>query len=480
MTRLGQIGALLALAGMLAGCGDGGSGQIASGGGGGGGSSGGTTAGAVCTLRDRQNWVMAQMNEWYLFPETLPSNLDPSLYTTVSDYIDALTATARAQRKDRYFTHITSIQQENAYYNSGSEAGFGFRLTTDSTQTRLMVAESFESSVALAAGIDRGTEIQGIGTSASDIRSISDIVRADQNNGIENALGPETAGTTRVLRIADPSGNVRNVTLTKASYTIQPVSPNYGAQVIVDGGQRYGYINLRTFIGTADPQLRTAFATFKQQGITQVIVDLRYNGGGAGSIADLFNNLLGGARQTSDVLGYLTLRASKSSQNQTDYFAPQPESIAPTRIAFIGTGGTASASELVINRSLPYMGSNSGLIGANTYGKPVGQIGLDNAACDDRLRVIAVATQNADRQGDYYDGLASRMSATCQAGDDLTRRMGDPQESSTRAALNFLQGKSCTPIRVSSFSAQSTGDGSRKLVQPRNPSPAQRDVPGLF
>lgn len=480
MKQMGRFGALLALTAMLAGCGDGGGGssgggQIASGGGG-----GGSTTVAGCSLRDRQNWVLAQMNEWYLFPETLPTSLDPSQYTNISDYIDALTATARAQRKDRYFTHITSIKEEDAYYNSGSDAGFGFRLTTDSTQTKLMVAESFESGVALAAGIDRGTEIQGIGTSSSTIRSISDIVRADQNNGIENALGPDTAGTTRVLRVADPSGNVRNVTLTKASYTIQPVSPNYGTQVIVENGQRYGYINLRTFISTADPQLRAAFATFKQQGITQVIVDLRYNGGGAVNIADLFNNLLGGARQKTDVLGYVTLRPSKSAQNETDYFAPQPESIAPTRIAFIGTGGTASASELVINRSLPYMGSNSGLIGANTYGKPVGQIGLDNAACDDRLRVIAFASQNANRQGDYYDGLASRMSATCQAGDDLTRKMGDPQEASTRAALNFLQGKSCTPISTSSFRALSVSDGPRKLVQPNNPSPAQRDVPGLF
>lgn len=478
MTRFGRLGAALALAATLAGCGGGGGGSEIVSGSGSGTASGSTTAG--CSLRDRQNWVLAQMNEWYLFPDTLPTSLDPSRYTNVSDYIDALTATARSQRKDRYFTHITSIKAEDAYYNSGSDAGFGFRLTADASQTRLMVAESFESGVALAAGIDRGTEIQGIGTTTADIRSVQDIVRADPNNGLENALGPDTAGTTRVLRVADTSGAVRTVTLTKASYTIQPVSPNYGAQVIVDNGQRYGYINLRTFISTADPQLRAAFATFKQQGITQVIVDLRYNGGGAVNIADLFNNLLGGARQTTDVLGYVTLRPSKASQNETDYFAPQPESIAPTRIAFIGTGGTASASELVINRSLPYMGANSGLIGANTYGKPVGQIGLDRAECDDRLRVIAFATQNADRQGDYYDGLASKMRSTCQAGDDLTRRMGDPQETSTRAALNFLQGRSCTPITASTFSAQSVGDGPRKLVQPSNPSPAQRDVPGLF
>ncbi|MEW2848059.1 S41 family peptidase, partial [Stenotrophomonas maltophilia] len=92
-------------------------------------------------------------------------------------------------------------------------------------------------------------------------------------------------------------------------------------QVIVEHGQRYGYINLRTFIDAADPQLRAAFSTFKQQGINQVIVDFRYNGGGRLSIADLFNNLLGGDRQTSDVMGYTAFRASKASNNSTTFFA---------------------------------------------------------------------------------------------------------------------------------------------------------------
>ena len=148
-------------------------------------------------------------------PETLPASLDPSGYTTVSDYIDALTATARAQRKDRFFTYLTSIKEEDAYYSSGDSAGFGFRLTTDASQSKLMIAESFESGAALAAGIDRGSEIRGIGTTTANIQSISDIVRADPNNGLTNALGPDTAGTVRYFQVADPAGNVRTVSLTK-------------------------------------------------------------------------------------------------------------------------------------------------------------------------------------------------------------------------------------------------------------------------
>ena len=67
-----------------------------------------------CSLRERQQWAADQLREWYLFPDTLPAAISPASYATVSDYIDALTATARAQRKDRYFTYITSIAEENA------------------------------------------------------------------------------------------------------------------------------------------------------------------------------------------------------------------------------------------------------------------------------------------------------------------------------------------------------------------------------
>ncbi|MEO6569823.1 MAG: peptidase S41, partial [Opitutaceae bacterium] len=78
-------------------------------------------------------------------------------------------------------------------------------------------------------------------------------------------------------------------------------------------------------------------------------------------------------------------RPEKASSNTTAFFAPQPESVNSTKIAFIGMSGTASASELVINGFVPYLHANAGLIGTNTYGKPVGQIALDRSACDDQM-----------------------------------------------------------------------------------------------
>lgn len=458
---------------------------------GGGGSSGGAftppTSGtppptppvsSTCNLRSRQDWAFSVLNEWYLFPETLPSSLDPSPYSTVQAYLDALTATARAQRRDRFFTYITSIAEENAFFSSGSSAGFGVRLSYDTLNRRVFIAEAFEGAPALAAGIDRGAEIISIGTSSSDLVSVDSIMASQGSAGVSSALGPSTAGTTRVLRITDAAGT-RNITVAKADYSLSPLSSRYGSKVIDDGGRKVAYINLRTFISTADNQLRTAFADFRAQGITNFIIDFRYNGGGLVSTAQLMSDLMGGNRTTADVMSRTTFRTSKSSNNEIRNFAPQPQSVSPVKVAFIGTGGTASASELVMNNFVPYLGVNAALVGTNTFGKPVGQIALDQATCDDRLRVIAFSTQNSANEGFYYDGMSGAMRATCRAGDDIAKALGDPAEASISVALDFIGGRSCTAISGVQ-TAQSVGATKRQLLIPDQPTPAQREVPGLF
>ena len=480
-----NFGAALCLAALLAGCG---------GGRGGGSTIGGGDTGAApspppppppsstaCSLRDRQNWAAAQLREWYLFPETLPASLDPSPYANVADYVDALTATARSQRRDRYFTYVTSIAEENAFYASGSSAGFGIRLSYDEGARRLFVSEAFENAPALNAGIDRGTEILGIGTSAGNIQDVASLFASGGAQAVSEALGPSTAGTTRVLRVADASGT-RTLTVAKADYNLTPVSNRYGGKIIDDGGRKVGYVNLRTFIDTADPALRQVFANFRANDITNVVVDLRYNGGGLVSIAELMADLLGGNRATSEVFHYQVFRPEKASFNTQHNFAPKAQSISSTRIAFIGTDGTASASELVINGFQPYLRGGAALVGTNTYGKPVGQVAIDRAACDDRLRVIAFSTQNASRQGDYFDGLASKMDATCRAEDDVTRPLGDPTEASIRTALDFLAGRSCTRIGAAAPGGAAAGapQRPRELLMPQRPSTPQREVPGSF
>jgi len=454
--------------------------------GGGGGNNGGNTAGfsggntgnSACSLSTRQDWAFSQIDEFYLFPDLVDNTVNAASFNDVQSYIDALVAPARAQSRDRFFTYITSIQEENALINSGSSAGFGIRLAYDTTNNRVFVLEAFENAPAFPQGFDRGTElitIQG--------QSVNTLMANGGPQAVVDALGPSDAGVTRSFTIRDTNGVDRDVSVTKADFSLDPISDRYGAQILNDGGKQVGYINLRTFIvDSAGPQLRDAVQQFRDQGITEVILDFRYNGGGLVSVAELLGDLLG-ADKVGQVYSRTTFRDSLANNNETALFRTQSEAIAATKIAVIGRGGTASASELVANSFISYLGDNTALVGTNTFGKPVGQIARDLDACDDRLRVVAFQTENSDGNSDYYDGLASAFSQTCRADDDIFTPLGDPTEDSVARALDFLAGRSCTAISSSGQqgvqSARSVA-AEKELIQPRQPTAAQYRIPGLF
>lgn len=436
-----------------------------------------------CSLRERQLWVEAQIRENYLFPADLLASLDPAPFSTVQAYIDALTATARAAGKDRGFTYITSIADENAFNATGQTAAFGIRLEYDNAARRTYIIDTFETGPAFAAGIDRGDEIIAVGTSPTTLETVTDLFARGGSGAVSEALGPSTAGVTRTLQLRSRGdGALRTATITRAVFDIPPLSPRFGSLVFDDGGDKIGYVNLRTFITSAEAPLRSAFARFRAEGITRVVIDVRYNSGGLVRTAELMGDLLGGNRLGSDVFSFTTFRPSKSVNNSTRLFRFTTEAVSPTGLAFITTSASASASELVPNAMLPYLRENLILVGGNTSGKPVGQIAVDRAACDDRLRIVAFATENANRQGDYYNGLApllpTRGGRTCAAPDRFNEPFGRT-ETSISTAIAALRGGSCTAIASSGTDLREQSLGRQPLLASA-PSAAQRELPGIF
>ncbi len=446
---------------------------------------------AACSLRAQQDFADQVLNEWYLFPDLL-ATVNQASVTSLQAYLDARVAPARAQNRDRGFTFATSIAEENALINSGSSAGFGIRLAFDTDARRVFVMEAFEGANGLAAGLDRGSEITAIGTTSANLQTVSSLMASGGAQAVIDALGPTTAGVARVLRFVQPGGATIESNIVKTDFALDPVSDRYGLLILNDGGKQVGYINLRTFIiADAATQLRQAYGQLAAQGITELIIDLRYNGGGLVSVADTMGDLMGAGR-VGQIWSRTVLRPSKSSENETRTFRSEANAIAPTRIAFITTGATASASELVANSMIPYVGNGLALIGANTTGKPVGQFGFDLAACDLRVRAVTFQTVNAADQGEYFTGLASVFPNTCRAGDDISRPLGDPAEASIATALDFLAGRSCVaPITGGTISIAGGVDQSQRaragldlpervMVQPDQPNAAQFEIPGLF
>ena len=472
---LGRAVISATLAFSLAACGGGGG---SSGGGGGSSGGGGTfTGGDICSLDSRKNWVLSELSEWYLFPSLLDTSVDPAGFGSIQRYIDALVAPARAQDRDRFFTYITSIEEENDLIANGSNAGFGIRLTYNTGTNRVFVVEAFENAPAFAQGIDRGTEIIAI-----DGEEVSALMGSGGPQAVSNALGPSEAGVTRSLVIQQPDGSESTVSVTKAEYSLDPISDRYGAKIFDNGGTKVGYINLRTFIiDGAKQQLRQAFSEFRAQGVTEIILDFRYNGGGLVSVAEVLGDLLA-ADKTGQIFSKTIFRPSKSEFDEQRAFGTEAQAISATKIAVIGTDGTASASELIANAFIPYLGKNIALIGSDTFGKPVGQIARDRSACDDRLRIVAFRTVNANDKGGYYSGLADVMPRTCQAADQILKPLGDPTEASIATALDFLAGRSCTAIGAAgggNLAGAQQSAGKRALLMPDAPTPAQLEIPGL-
>lgn len=443
----------------------------ACGGGDGGSGNGGSSA---CSEARERRFVLDTAREWYLFRELLPVGVDADQYATAAELLDALTADARAQGMDRFFSYVTTRQADDAILQEGQFVGFGFRSHIE--DGRLWLTDVYEGGPAAGGGLSRGTEITHV-DSGNGFVPMATLLEEDP--GLGEAFGPATEGVEIGMRFVPPGGAAGEAVFTKAVVTIPPV-PAGGARILAlpsNPSVPVGYLSLRTFTTTAEAPLREAYADFRAQGVEYFIVDLRYNGGGLVRIAEIIGDLNGGVRSGSDVYLQTLFNTAKSGQNSVRRFNPQPESVAPVRIAFVTTGLTASASEIVINSLAPW--TEVAIVGEDTLGKPVGQSGFDVSGCDIRLRLITMRFANADDQGDYYQGLAGSLPFACRADDDLMREPGDEAERSTAEALAWLGTGACTEVLPPDSRFRKAAAGFR-VPQARRPTPAQALLPGIF
>jgi len=442
--------------------------------GGGSGNGGGASPGGCSDTREKR-FVLDAAREWYLFDDQLPEQVDTGIYASAAELLDALTAEARADGKDRFFSYLTTRQQDDSILQAGQFIGFGFRTRIEGD--RLWLTDVYEDSPAEDGGLVRGVEITEIDAGDGFI-PVATILAQDP--ALEDAFGPSTEGTERGMRFVLPGGGTAEAVFTKQLVEITPLAGGGPAVLPLPANPTVpvGYLNLRSFISTAGEPLRDAYAAFRAQGIEYFIFDLRYNSGGLVSVAELIGDLNGAARDDADV--YLEMRFNDRKATGNDVvrrFQPQAESVAPVRIAFITTGLTASASEIVINSLAPWV--EVAIVGDDTLGKPVGQSAFDLSGCDLRLRLISFQFTNADGQGGYYDGLASTLPFACRAEDDLGQAPGDAAESSTAEALSWLGSGVCTEV-LTAGGGLSKGEARMRIPQLRRPAAAQVYLPGLY
>lgn len=373
-----------------------------------------------CEVADQNEWVLSLMQQAYLWNEELPE-LDPLAYEEPGDLVADLRV-----GHDRW-SRVSDKARSDALFQEGKVVGLGFRTRRD-LDDRVVVATVDADTPAAAAGLRRGDVIRTIGGLAT--------AQIDEEERWGEIYGEAEPGVAVDLEVEHQDGRVVEVELVKDWVSIDVVPET---RVLQQDGRAVGYLAFSTFVETSTAALDQAFAEFRHAGVRELVVDVRYNGGGLIVVARHFMHLLAGAAAEGEVAYRVRFNRHFSAEDDERTLMRLDQTLPHVdHVVFITTGSTLSASELLINAVAPHV--RVSIVGDTTGGKPVGSRHFD--FCDKVAAPITFRLLNAEDQGDYYDGLP----ATCPAPDDLTRPLGDETEASLAAALHLLSTGECLPV----------------------------------
>ncbi|RXF71009.1 S41 family peptidase [Arcticibacter tournemirensis] len=392
----------------------------------------------------------------------------------------------------------SSVDLEGNGYDFGFYVGlFG---TEASYEVRVLAV--YKGSPAEKAGIKRGdvfTSINGIQVTANYTSSVEDFINA--------ALFDASAVTLKVLK---NTGISSDVVLSRTSYKSNPI---YRDSVYTSGAKKIGYLAFARFstLTNAQPALDAAFNKFAVAGVTDLIVDFRYNGGGyvstAQYLADLiapsainsrvmykeyFNSTLQNGKasilknqiflvneqpqyQNGKLLTYADL--DYSANGNTYNFAKKGSLNNVQNIVFLVSGNTASASELVINSLKPYI-TGIQLIGEQTYGKPVGffPITIDKY----EVYFSMFESKNSEGQGEYYSGMEPNYTLKEISGaNDNKYDFGDLSEKLLASAYSYLVNGTYTGV-VKKSSVKLSSGSSISGTKMESFSPGREEFKGMI
>ena len=411
----------------------------ACGGGGGGGSAGAGSSATTCTVAEETGWLGDFFARTY-FWNPLSPRPDASGFASANDYFKALLyaggdpipgTSGQRWPRDRW-SGSQSTERFNQFYGEGQSMGYGVAVAGLEVKGQpaqpLYVRYVDPLSPAALADVRRGDRVLAIGE-----RSAADVIQADDFS----ALSATATGQTLTLRLQRGTAE-RMATLVSAVYPNTPVPEPMQRLVTTPAGRRVGYLHLQSFVAQGADPLRTRFAEFRAQGVEQVVLDLRYNGGGLVSAATLVGSHFGGPRVAGQVFATLLYGPSQASRNTVYRFdspAPAASLSSPRVYALVGRR-TCSASEMLIN-GLRGVGVEVVAIGEATCGKPVGFV--PESSCGTTWSIVNFESVNALGQGRYFDGLA----VTCPVAEDFTRPMGAAGDPLLASALHHADTGVC-------------------------------------
>jgi C-terminal processing protease CtpA/Prc len=339
------------------------------------------------------DFIWKGMNTYYLWQESVP-NLSDSKNDNASAYQAYLNSYAdpdaffesliyERNTVDKWSWIVDDYIALEQYFSgvrktTGAVIKFYYKNTT-TTDLFGVVRYVVPNTDAANKGVQRGFVFDKVNGTYLNVSNYANIFNGVSDVNIE--WGTYSYDNINESVVITLNGN--NTTLVYGQYNQNPI---YTYNVQNHNGQKIGYLMYTSFVSNYDAELNQVFQYFKDQNITGLILDLRYNGGGAVSSAINLSSMI-----TGQFTGQLYTKEVWNSKIQAWLQSDHPEwisnyfmstladgslinSLQLNQLVVLTTGDSASASELVINALKPYIQVTT--IGTKTHGKYVASVTL--------------------------------------------------------------------------------------------------------
>lgn len=445
------------------------------------------------SLEEELFWLRSWTNETYLWNDEVVDR-DPGGFTDRVDYFDVLKTDviepSGNPRDDFHFSQSTEdfLAARNSVGNPGYGAEYAIIRGAPPRDIRIAFSEPTSPAGTAVGGsvpLPRGSKILEV-NGQDAVNGFTTQAEVDVLNAL---LFPSSNGVTTDFRVEDPDGTVRTVSVTSEEIVEKPVLTT---EIVTSGADKIGYIAFNTFSPfSSEEEIILAMQEMENEAVSDLVLDLRYNGGGLLAVAAQLAYMIAGPVQTNgkDFERFI-YNDDAGNTNPVDGSPNDPfpfidevlgfdnnSSLTPgaslpsldlNRVYILSTGRTCSASEAVIN-GLRGADVEVVLIGDTTCGKPYGFVPTDN--CGQTYYTIQFQGANDKGFGDFANGFIPANSSAafgvsvpgCVASDDFTKPLGDATEGLFAAALNYRATATCTPVTSNastSFVASKTGPDS--------------------
>lgn len=357
------------------------------------------------------------MGDWYFWYKEMPQ-VTPTDYADANELLEAM----RYRPIDRW-SFVTDYESFTSYYE-GSFAGHGIRIGLDD-QNKARIAMIYRNSPLYPLQVRRGWIVKSV--NGVDIAAL---LAAGNFQAYNTVMGAQEAGITNIFVFTKPDGTDIQISSKKAEFQVNSVL-HYDTLNLSSG--KTGYLAFEAFIEPSFAELEEAFGFFLQEGVRDMILDLRYNSGGMLDVADSLASYLAGNDNAGSVFVRSVHNDRKTSENRSDLLRSTSLPIDVRKLVVLTTRETASASENIINGMVPY--TDVATIGDTTNGKPVGMYAFTDIKKVFVFAPITFQLVNAAGEGDFFDGIIPVQLVS----DDITRDFGDRQELMLKAAIEYLE-----------------------------------------